>query len=176
MLLDVNRPEIDDLLVHAFNLDRAGRELGLNAFDNNLIREVIICRQAGLRKSLGRGETDALGRDGSTRYELKSTDLKFVRSAPMWPTSREVTATVLAAFRSMDFFLFAVFRGIDLLALFRASAGGLEPFFSELEEKVAAKQGAGRNLNNPKIPWRVIEPVAETLLLDPVLEGAVWTH
>lgn len=174
MLLDPQTDEVNELLVAAFNLDREAKKVGVNAFDNNLVREVIICRQADLLKNMGRGETDAYGRHDNAQYELKSTDIRNVKSSPSWPTSREVTPTVLAAFRSMDAFLFGVFHGIDLLALFRARPVDLEPFFADLERKLNARTGAGKNLNNPKIPWSVIEPVCERLLIDPSLSGVSW--
>ena len=165
MVFDVDRPEVDALLVHAFELDRAGKALGVNPFDNNFIREIIICKQAGLLWNPGRGETDAVSQDDE-QYELKSTDIKYGRT-PSWPTSREVTATVLAAFRAMDFFAFAVFDGIQLLALYRVPSEALAPVFADLDAKLEAKTQLGRNLNNPKIPWRRVKPFAETLLLDP---------
>ena len=165
MLFDPDRPEVDDLLIHAFDLDRAGKALGVNPFDNNFIREIIICKQADLLWNSGRGETDAVGRRGGN-YELKSTDIKYGRT-PQWPTSREVTATVLAAFRAMDFFCFAVFDGIQLLALYRVRAAALEPVFADLQAKLDVRTAAGKNLNNPKIPWKRARPYAETLLLDP---------
>jgi restriction endonuclease PvuII len=165
MLFDPDRPEVDELLLHAFDLDRAARPLDVNPFDNNFIREIIICKQAGLLWNPGRGETDAVGRDGGD-YELKSTDIRYGRT-PQWPTSREVTATVLAAFRAMDFFCFAVFDGIQLLALYKVEVSALEPVFVDLQSKLDVRSAAGKNLNNPKIPWKCVRPYAEALLLDP---------
>ena len=67
----------------------------------------------------------------------------------------------------MDFFAFAVFDGIQLLALYRVPSEALAPVFADLDAKLEAKTQLGRNLNNPKIPWKRVKPFAEMLLLDP---------
>ena len=160
-------------------------ELGYdNPLDNNFLRELLVCRYAGLTWHPGRGEADATD-DAGREYELKGTNV--ARDTPPanwtgkengwkkpteWASSRDASPEVIRRYREMAGFYFAVFDGLDLVALYYASAASMAPVLDDLERRTLHKfefggprSGPGRYLNNPRFSFAQIAPVAERRLL-----------
>lgn len=101
-----------------------------------------------LHVSPGRGGSDARDRLGR-EYELKSANIDLTAS---FSTNHHLNPTIIAKYRKMGW-LFAMYRGIELAAIYSTEAYQLEPLFSGWEEQWSRK---GRDLNNPKIPMKLV--------------------
>lgn len=61
--------------------------------------------------------------------------------------------TILAKYRLVDW-VFAVYEGIKLQAIYRMIAAGLEPYCSKWESKW--HESGGKDINNPKTPVKFV--------------------
>ena len=61
--------------------------------------------------------------------------------------------TILAKYRQVDW-VFAIYEGIELQAIYRTQPAGLEPYFSKWESKW--HESGGKDINNPKIPIKFV--------------------
>lgn len=172
MNLDFSDPERRERLLTARALVTEGYrilrdDIGAdNPADNAFLREATVCAHAGLTWIGDRGGTDARSPSGD-EVEIKSTRLDGRRSI-QFPTSRYVSPTVIARFRAADWWAFAIFDVYEgLVALYRVERADMQPLIDALQRKMDTRVAAGRPLeNNPKLPFRVIRPLASTLYLD----------
>jgi hypothetical protein len=128
--------------------------------DNFFIREATICAQLGLVQVGDRWSTDARSNIGE-EIEIKST--RFTGRGISFPTSRNVSATVIRRFREADWWAFGLFDVYEeLIALYRVDADKMQPLIDELDRKrIAAEADPDRKeLNNPKLPFSKIRPLA----------------
>jgi Restriction endonuclease PvuII len=97
----------------------------------------------------GREGNDA--RDASGReYEVKSVNLSLTSS---FSTHHHLNPTILGNFRAVGW-IFAIYRGIELSAVYLVEPAKLEVLFSKWEAKWHAS--GGKDINNPKIPVAVV--------------------
>ncbi len=61
--------------------------------------------------------------------------------------------TIIAKYRQVDW-IFAVYEGIELQAIYQLTADDLEPFYSKWEEKWYER--GQKDINNPKIPLKYV--------------------
>ena len=90
----------------------------------------------------GNDARDAVGRE----YEVKSVNLSLTSS---FSTHHHLNPVILANFRAVGW-IFAIYRGIELSAVYRLEPAQLEPYFSKWEAKW--HESGGKDINNPKIP------------------------
>ena len=93
----------------------------------------------------GREGNDARDEEGK-EYELKSVNLDLTKS---FSTHHHINPTILNKYRKVDW-IFAIYRGIELKALYLLKANQLEIFFDKWERKW--HDDGGKDINNPKIP------------------------
>ncbi|HEV2747679.1 MAG TPA: hypothetical protein VGW34_10320 [Allosphingosinicella sp.] len=101
-----------------------------------------------LNVSAGRSGSDAKDRLGR-EYELKSVNIDLTSS---FSTNHHLNPIIIAKYRKMGW-LFAMYRGIELTAIYSMEAYHLEPFFRKWEEQWHRQ---ARDLNNPKIPAKFV--------------------
>jgi len=104
----------------------------------------------GLRVLPGREGNDAVDDDGS-EYELKSVNIMLTRS---FSTHHHMNPTIIAKYRQVDW-IFAVYEGIDIRAIFLMTPADLEPYYEGWEKKWHASKG--KDINNPKIPLKFVQ-------------------
>lgn len=129
--------------------------------DNFFLREATICARLGLVQVGDRWSTDARSQQGED-IEIKSTRLDS-RATMQFPTSRNVSATVIDRFRDADWWAFGVFDVYeDLIALYRVDADKMAPIIDALDVKRLAAEADSnkRELNNPKIPFNLMRSLA----------------
>ncbi len=136
-----------------------------NPADNQFVREAQICVKAGVIWSGDRGGADGHTPDGR-EVEIKSTRL-VEGKALQFPTSRYVSETVIARFKSAEIWLFGVFSVYEeLLAVFRSDAKSVGPLIDDLERKLNERVAKGQAFeNNSKFPLSAIRPNAELVYL-----------
>ncbi len=103
-----------------------------------------------LRVTGKREGNDARDKDGN-EYELKSVNVALTKS---FSTHHHMNPVIIAKYRKVDWY-FAVYRGIEIQAVYFLKARQLEPFFQKWEAKWHADDG--KDINNPKIPLSFVE-------------------
>lgn len=98
----------------------------------------------GLEVLPGREGNDAKDASGK-EYELKSVNLDLRKQVT---THHHLNLDILNKYRKVDW-IFAVYRNIELQAIYLLKPLSLEPLFSKWEMKWRAEK---KDINNPKIP------------------------
>jgi hypothetical protein len=104
----------------------------------------------------GREGNDAKDADGR-EYELKSVNISLQKQIT---THHHLNPSIIAKYRLVDW-IFAVYRNIELVAIFKMTPQALEPLFSKWERKWHAD--GGKDINNPKIPLDFVSKHGERL-------------
>jgi hypothetical protein len=103
----------------------------------------------GLRWIGSREGNDARDEEGR-EYELKSVNTLLTQS---FSTHHHMNPTIITKYRQVDW-VFAVYEGIELQAIYRMTPAGLEPYFTKWETKW--HESGRRDINNPKIPVKFV--------------------
>ncbi|NKQ35900.1 MAG: restriction endonuclease [Chloroflexi bacterium] len=103
----------------------------------------------GLEVLPGREGNDAKDSYGN-EYELKSLNSLLTKS---FSTHHHMNPTIIEKYRQVDW-IFAVYEGIELQAIYQLTPDDLEPFYSKWEEKWYER--GRKDLNNPKIPLKYV--------------------
>ena len=115
----------------------------------------------GLKGAGSREGNDASDEAGN-EYELKSVNTLLTRS---FSTHHHMNPTILAKYRQVDW-VFAVYHGIELQAIYRMKPAGLEPYFTKWETKW--HESGGKDINNPKIPVKFVVKRGELVYRKPM--------
>ena len=110
----------------------------------------------GLRVIPGREGNDAVDQDGK-EYELKSVNIELTQS---FSTHHHMNPVIIEKYRKVDW-IFAVYRNIEIQAIYRLTPNGLEPFYKTWEAKWHAD--GGKDINNPKVPLSYVVKNGELL-------------
>jgi restriction endonuclease PvuII len=104
----------------------------------------------------GREGNDAVDQDGK-EYELQSVNIELAKS---FSTHHHMNPVIIEKYRKVDW-IFAVYRNIEIQAIYRLTPQKLEPFYTTWETKWHAD--GGKDINNPKIPLRYVVENGELL-------------
>ncbi len=119
---------------------------GINdIFQDNGGKLLQVILTLGLTVLPGREGNDAKDEIGM-EYELKSVNLDLTTS---FSTHHHLNPVILAKYRQVDW-VFAMYRGIELVCVHLMKPWQLEPLFARWEAKWHAD--GGKDINNPKIP------------------------
>lgn len=110
----------------------------------------------GLRVIPGREGNDAVDQDGK-EYELKSVNIELTQS---FSTHHHMNPVIIEKYRKVDW-IFAVYRNIEIQAIYRLTRNELEPFYKAWEAKWHGD--GGKDINNPKIPLSYVVKHGELL-------------
>ncbi len=99
----------------------------------------------GLKVIPGREGNDAVDEYGN-EYELKSVNIDLTKS---FSTHHHMNPTIIAKYRKVDW-IFAIYRNIEILAIYRLTPQDLESFYLKWEKQW--HDTGGKDINNPKIP------------------------
>ena len=97
----------------------------------------------------GREGNDAKDAEGN-EYELKSVNINLTKG---FSTHHHLNPTILAKYRQVDW-IFAIYDGIELRAIYKIAPKDLEPYFTLWEKKWY--ESGGKDINNPKIPVKFV--------------------
>ncbi|MEO6393740.1 MAG: restriction endonuclease [Pyrinomonadaceae bacterium] len=109
-----------------------------------------------LRVMPGREGNDAIDADGK-EFELKSVNVLLTTS---FSTHHHMNPVIIAKYRKVDW-IFAVYKGIELQAIFKLTPTDLEYYYSAWEAKW--HDSDGKDINNPKIPLKFVVQKGELL-------------
>lgn len=110
----------------------------------------------GLRVIPGREGNDAVDQEGK-EYELKSVNIELTKS---FSTHHHMNPVIIKKYRKVDW-IFAVYRNIEIQAIYRLTPKELEPFYEAWESKWHAD--GEKDINNPKIPLSYVVKNGELL-------------
>lgn len=101
-------------------------------------------------KVIGRREGNDAIDDEGREYELKSVNALLTKS---FSTHHHMNPGIIAKYRKVDW-VFAVYEGIELRAIYLLKPEQLEPYFYAWEMKW--QDSGGKDINNPKIPLKFV--------------------
>jgi hypothetical protein len=107
-----------------------------------------------LRCTGSREGNDAIDCDGY-EYELKTVNVLLTKS---FSTHHHLNPTILKKYRAVKAWYFSIYKGIELVAIYRMTPAELEPYFGDWEAKWNA---SGKDINNPKIPVAFVQQHGE---------------
>ena len=161
----IEEPETAYTAIEVFNLiypslkmlqDLAAKN-GINdIFQDNGGKLLQVLLITGLKNLPGREGNDATDQDGN-EYELKSVNISLTKS---FSTHHHLNPTIINKYRKVNW-IFAIYRGIEILESYRLNPEKLEPYFSQWEAKW--HYDGGKDINNPKIPLKYVREVGQLL-------------
>lgn len=156
LLLDENtertdREILNSLFFYVRQYQQLAEKHGINdVFQDNGGKLLQVLLISGLKILPGREGNDAIDEHGH-EYELKSVNVNLTKS---FSTHHHMNPTIIAKYRKVNW-LFAIYKGIELISIYSLTPNDLEPYFSGWEKKW--HDTGGRDINNPKIPVRFVE-------------------
>ena len=115
-----------------------------------LLQILLILNMQGVGCREGNDCRDADGNE----YELKSVNILLTKSIS---THHHLNPVIIKKYRKVKAWYFSVYRGIELVEVWRVETRNLEQWFKAQEKKLAE---SGRpDINNPKIPLALVRRV-----------------
>jgi Restriction endonuclease PvuII len=140
---------LDELFPHIRHYQELASKHGIHdIFQDNGGKLLQVLLVLGLKALPGREGNDAVDDEGN-EYELKSVNTLLTKS---FSTHHHMNSIIIAKYRKVDW-IFAVYEGIELKAIYRLTPADLESFFSKWEDKL---NSGISHLNNPKIPLKFV--------------------
>lgn len=151
----VDTQELERLLPHIREYQRLAEKHGINdIFQDNGGKLLQMILYTGLTATGTREGNDARDAAGN-EFELKSVNIALTRS---FSTHHHLNPTIIAKYRKVGWY-FAVYRGIELQAIYYLEPADLEHLFGIWETKW--HHDGGKDINNPKIPLKYVETHGE---------------
>ncbi len=153
---------LDQALAKVQELQALATKYGIDdIFQDNggkVLQSLIIL---GLKQSPGREGNDAyddLGRE----YELKTINTLKQQQVT---THHHLNLAILAKYRAVAAWYISLYEGIILREIYRVETIALEPLFSQWESRI---RQTGTQLNNPKIPLKLVRKVGSLVYQSPL--------
>jgi hypothetical protein len=113
---------------------------------------------------IGRREGNEAKDTFGNEYELKSVNADLTAS---FSTHHHLNPTILQKYRGVQAWYFSIYRGIELVEIYRLTPDQLEEaYFSKWEKKWHSD--GGKDINNPKIPSKFVRENGELIYRDPI--------
>lgn len=142
---------LDDLFPHILKFQELASKHGIgDVFQDNGGKMLQLLLITGLKIKPGREGNDARD-DSGNEYELKTVNVLLTKG---FSTHHHMNPTIIKKYRKVDWFM-AVYKGIQLVAIYRMTPKDLEPYYSKWEKKWHTEKG--KDINNPKIPLGFVE-------------------
>lgn len=137
---------LKSMWTHVQGYQNLATKHGINdIFQDNGGKLLQVLLLMGLKQLPGREGNDAVDANGR-EYELKSVNIDLTRG---FSTHHHMNPTIIAKYRKVPW-VFAIYRGIALEAVYILEPESLEFYYRKWEEKWHAD--GGKDINNPKIP------------------------
>jgi hypothetical protein len=127
-------------------------------FQDNGGKYVQLLILLGLKTSGKREGNDAYD-DTGAESEIKTVNIDLTKS---FSTHHHMNPVIVAKYRRVNWY-FAIYRSIQLEAIYRLTPPQMEPFYGSWESKWHAD--GGKDINNPKIPVKFVMQYGETIWL-----------
>ncbi len=148
---------LDDLFPYIQQYQDWAVQHGINdIFEDNGGKILQVLLVTGLKVIPGREGNDAKDSDGN-EFELKSVNIALTKS---FSTHHHINPRIIEKYRQVDW-IFAVYRGIILLSIYKLTPPTLEYYYTQWQEKW--NSNGGKDINNPKIPLKYVMEHGELL-------------
>ncbi len=145
-----DKKELDKLFPAIREYQKLASKHGINdIFQDNggkLLQTLLILN---LRNTGNREGNDAVD-DNGNEYELKTVNILLTSS---FSTHHHLNPIILGKYRQVHAWYFSIYRGIELVEIYRMVPKDLEPYFTAWEAKWNLNQ---KDINNPKIPAQFV--------------------
>ncbi|NET00500.1 MAG: restriction endonuclease [Sphaerospermopsis sp. SIO1G1] len=136
---------LDELFPYIQRYQELASKHGINdIFQDNGGKLLQVLLITGLEVLPGREGNDAKDTDGN-EYELKSVNIQLTKS---FSTHHHINPGIIEKYRQVDW-IFAVYRGINLVSIYQLTPADLEFYYEKWERKW--NESGGKDINNPKI-------------------------
>ena len=136
---------LDELFPYIQRYQELASKHGINdIFQDNGGKLLQVLLITGLEVLPGREGNDAKDADGN-EYELKSVNTQLTKS---FSTHHHINPGIIEKYRQVDW-IFAVYRGINLVSIYQLTPADLEFYYEKWERKW--NDSGGKDINNPKI-------------------------
>lgn len=150
MIPHQDKAKLDELFPYIRQYQELASKHGINdIFQDNGGKLLQVLLITGLKVLPGREGNDAIDQEGN-EYELKSVNILLTKS---FSTHHHLNPIIIEKYRQVDW-IFAVYKGIEILAIYHLTPQDLEPYYSKWETKWHAD--GGKDINNPKIPLKFV--------------------
>src|SRR5258708_17894723 len=151
----------EGLLAHVREYQQLANKHGIaDIFQDNGGKLLQVVLLLGLKFLPGREGNDAVDENGK-EYELKSVNTDLTKS---FSTHHHINPIIIDKYRKVDW-VFAVYCGIELQAIYRVASKDLEVFYKTWETRW--NESGGKDINNPKIPLTFVVEREELLYVQP---------
>ncbi len=158
---------MEKLLTHVREYQQLAKKHGIaDIFQDNGGKLLQVTLLLGLKVLPSREGNDAIDEEGK-EYELKSVNTDLTKS---FSTHHHINPTIIEKYRKVGW-VFAVYCGIELQAIYRVTPKDLEIFYQKWETKW--HDDGGKDINNPKIPLTFVMEKGELLYGKPPTPGTV---
>jgi Restriction endonuclease PvuII len=148
---------LDNLFPYIQRYQDLAVQHGINdIFQDNGGKILQVLLVTGLTVIAGREGNDAKDSAGN-EFELKSVNIALTKS---FSTHHHINPRIIEKYRQVDW-IFATYRGIILLSIYKLTPTDLEFYYKQWEEKWHSK--GGKDINNPKIPLKYVMAHGELL-------------
>ena len=148
---------LDRLFPYIRQYQNLAQKHGINdIFQDNGGKLLQVLLLTNLKVLPGREGNDAVD-DSGNEYELKSVNIRLTRS---FSTHPHMNPNIIEKYKQVDW-IFAVYEGIEIQAIYRLTPQDLKPYFSKWERKW--HDDGGKDINNPKIPLSFVKDQGEVL-------------
>ena len=145
-----DKKKFDTLFPYVQDYQKLASDHGINdIFQDNGGKLLQVLLITGLTVLPGREGNDAKDEEGN-EYELKSVNMLLTTS---FSTHHHMNPGIIEKYRKVDW-IFAVYEGIELKAIYQLTPNNLEPYYSKWESKW--HKDGGKDINNPKIPLKYV--------------------
>lgn len=153
----LDKEKLDELFPYIRQYQELASKHGINdIFQDNGGKLLQVLLITGLKVLPGREGNDAKDQDGN-EYELKSVNLLLTRS---FSTHHHLNPIIIEKYRQVNW-IFAVYKGIEILAIYHLTPQDLEPYYSKWETKWHTD--GGKDINNPKIPLKFVVAIGKLI-------------
>ncbi len=141
-----DQQKLEELWPYVRQFQELARSHGINdIFQDNGGKLLQVALVTGLKVLPLREGNDAKDDDGN-EYELKSVNIELTKN---FSTHHHMNPTIIAKYRKVAW-IFAVYKEIELLEIFRLQPQDLETWYTKWEAKWHAD--GKKDINNPKVP------------------------
>jgi len=152
-----DKSKLDKLFPYVREYQELASKHGINdIFQDNGGKLLQVLLITGLKVLPGREGNDAKDDEGN-EYELKSVNIALTKS---FSTHHHMNPGIIKKYRQVDW-IFAIYEGIELHAIYQLTPDDLEPYFSKWENKW--HKSGGKDINNPKIPLKFVLDVGKVI-------------
>lgn len=157
-----DRELLDQAMAKVQELQALATKYGIDdIFQDNggkVLQSLIILGLKQLPGREGNDATDDLGRE----YELKTINILKQQQVT---THHHLNLVILAKYRAVAAWYISLYEGIVLREIYRVETIALEPLFSQWETRI---RQTGTQLNNPKIPLKLVRKVGSLVYQSPL--------